>query len=214
MLYVFGGDTKSREKMRKTLEALQKRAPLAHVMRVTDEDAEGVNIEELLSAQGLFYTKRIVVFDNALKEKIAQKKIIPHLKTMAQSEHVFLVLEETPHADILKKLTAHATKSLISESAKKKKDETDWSATNALEARDSKRLWLALTRAQLGGVASEMTHGQLFWKAKQMLLERRFRKWNEGEAKKLIGMLAELPHRARRRGVELEYALERFALEI
>ena len=31
-------------------------------------------------------------------------------------------------------------------------------------------------------------------------------------AKKLIALLAELPHETRRRGVELEYALERFVL--
>ena len=57
-------------------------------------------------------------------------------------------------------------------------------------------------------------HGQLFWKAKQMLLERRFGKRGESEVRNMVAQLAELPHAARRKGIELEYALEKFALGV
>lgn len=216
MLYVFGGDmTKSRAKMRATLEALEKRAPLAHMLRITNEDIESADVENLLAAQGLFYNKRIVIFDNAFAEKNAQKKIVPHLKEMAKSEHVFLVLEETLSADLKKPLITHATKAIISDEGEKKtKSGPDWAATNALERREAKQLWVALAKSFLEGAAPEMVHGQLFWKAKQMLLTKRYGKYSEGEVRGLVGILAELPHLARRRGVEMEYALERFALEI
>ena len=201
--------------MRTTLAALEKRAPFAHTLRITNEDIEGVDIENLLAAQGLFYNKRIVIFDNALGEKTAQKKIVPLLKKLAQSEHVFLVLEEELSADLKKQLVACATKADISEEGEKKaKSGPDWAATNALERRESKQLWLALAKSFLEGVAPEMVHGQLFWKAKQMMLTKRFGKYTEGEVRTLIGSLAELPHQARRRGMEMEYALEKFALKI
>ncbi len=201
--------------MRKTFEALVERAPFAHTIRITNEDIEQVDLGALLDTQGLFYAKRIVVFDNTLTEKSAQKKMIPHLKTMAKSEHVFLVLEEDPSADVRKQLIAHATKSDMRDTHDNEKESfADWNAANALEARNGKKLWLALTKAALQGTAPEMMHGQLFWKAKQMLLEKRFRSWDASAAKKLVGQLAELPHEARRKGIELEYALEKFSLEI
>jgi len=216
MLYAFGGDKiKSRVKMRATLDALVKRAPFAHTIRITNEDAEHIDVKNLLDAQGLFYAKRIVIFDNTLKEKSIQKKIFPHLKDMAASNHVFLFLEEEIGTDVRKNLLAHATKTSIRDSSDAgKKDAADWSATNALERRDSKQLWLALARACAKGAAPEQTHGQLFWKAKQILLEKKFRRWDEASAKKLVIALAELPHEARRCGTELELALERFAFEI
>jgi len=216
MLYVFGGDAvKSRARMRAALESLAKRAPDAHMMRITDEDIEQADVEALLSMQGLFYAKRIIVFDNALAEKAAQEKIFPRLKEMARSEHVFFILEESLTAGMRKQLAAHATKAELAEQkAQKEKQGADWSATNALERRDGNALWLAIVKSLLGGASPEQVHGQLFWKAKQMVLERRFRDWNEREAKMLLGALAELPHETRRRGVEMEYALERFALGV
>ena len=216
MLYVFGGDeNKSRARLRAALESLVKRAPHAHVMRITDEDVEQTDVGSLLSVQGLFYAKRIVIFDNALKEKSAQKTLLPYMGEMAQSGHVFFILQESLTMDMRKQLTAHATKAELAEQKEQKgKPAADWSATNALERRDGNALWIAIVKALLGGASPEQVHGQLFWKAKQMVLERRFRGWDEAAAKELLGALAELPHEARRKGVEMEYALERFSLSI
>lgn len=216
MLYVFGGDAKrSRARMRAALESLLRRAPHAHVMRITDEDVEQADVEALLAMQGLFYAKRVVVFDNALTEKAAQEKIFPRLKEMAASAHIFFILEEALKPDMRKHFIAHATKvELVEHHETKEKYTADWSATNALERRDGNALWVAVLKSLLGGASPEQVHGQLFWKAKQMVLERRFRGWNEAAAKELLGTLAELPHEARRRGIEMEYALEQFALEI
>lgn len=216
MLYVFGGDAvKSRARLRAALDSLAQRAPDAHVLRITDEDIEQADVPALLSMQGLFYAKRIIVLDNALTEKSAQEKIFPRLKEMAQSEHVFFILEESLSAGMRKQFAAHATKAELAEQKEpKEKQGADWSATNALERRDGNALWVAIVKSLLGGASPEQVHGQLFWKAKQMVLERRFRVWNEAAVKELVGSLVELPHEARRRGVEMEYALERFALDI
>lgn len=214
MLYVFGGNKNSRSSMRSALESLQKRAPLADVMRITNENSATVSYSDLLAAQGLFYAKRIVVFDNAFGEKIAQEILFSHTKEMAQSEHVFLILEETPSAALKTQLVKHATKAVMGDGEKKQKEQADWSATNALEARDGERLWRFLHISFLKGIAPEQVHGQLFWKAKQLLLERRFRSFKEEELKNMVGILAELPQSARRSGMDMEYALELFALRM
>ncbi len=216
MLYVFSGnEIKAREKMRMTLNALMKRASLANVMRVSDEEIGGISMDELLSSQGLFYSKRIVVFDNAFGDKDAHKKILQKLKEMAQSQHVFLVFEENPNAEFQKQLKKYATKTeTIGEKQGKTKFAPDWSAANALEKRDPKKLWIAVARASIDGTAPEMTHGQLFWKAKQIMLAGRFSVWSKTDLQKLISDLAELPHQSRRRSVELGLALENFALKI
>lgn len=206
---------RSRARMHAALDSLAKRAPDAHVMRITDEDIEQTDVLALLSVQGLFYAKRIIVFDNALTEKAAQEKIFPRLKEMAQSEHVFFILEESLSAGMRKQFSAHATKAELAEQKEpKEKQGADWSATNALERRDGNALWVAIVKSLLGGASPEQVHGQLFWKAKQMILEQRLHIWSQNDVRKLVAELAELPHRARRRGVEMEYALERFALDI
>jgi len=216
MLYVFGGDeNKSRARLRAALESLVRRAPLANVLRVTDEDIETIDMENILVAQGLLFAKRIVIFDNVLKEKSAQKTLLPYMGEMAASEHVFFILEESLTAGMRKQLTAHATKAELAEQKEQKgKPAADWSATNALERRDGNALWLAIVKALLGGASPEQVHGQLFWKAKQILLTQRLHIWSQDDVRRLVGELAALPHEARRRGVEMEYALERFALEI
>jgi len=216
MLYAFGGNQeKARAKMRATLESLMKRAPLANVMRVTDEDIEDISIDELLASQGLFYNKRIVVFDNAFKEKDVRKKTSARFKEIAESPHVFLILEEKHDAEFEKRLGKYATKrEVIGTDEEKKKKAADFSAANALERRDAKSLWLAIVKSSLEGTAPEMMYGQLFWKAKQMLLTKRTSAYSEKELRELIVSLVELPHKSRRRGTEMRYALESFALKI
>ncbi len=216
MLYIFYGtdEDKARTKLRATLSALQKKAPDAHVLRVSDEDVEGVNMEVLLSAQGLFYAKRVVVFDKALALKGARAHVVARLKDMATSEHIFLVIEGTVDAELEKQFKKHATKcELCGETKKEKKeDKANWDITNAFARKDMRGMWIALQRSLARGITPEQIHGQLFWKAKQLLLASRVSQTSAEVG--LLAELAELPHEARRRGVELEYALERFTLII
>ncbi len=215
MLYVFYGtdEDRARTKLRATLSALHKKAPDAHVLRVSDEDVGGVNMEALLSAQGLFYAKRIVVFDKALAQKNARAHVVVRLKDMAASEHIFLVLEGVADSELEKQFKKHATKCELCGDVKKEKkeDKANWDITNAFVRKDMRGMWIALQRSLARGTTPEQIHGQLFWKAKQLILNVN-NEVSRTYLKGVVGELAELPHEARRRGVELEYALERFAL--
>ena len=123
MLYVFYGtdEKRSRERMHATLAAIQKRAPEAAVTRVSEEDMETVRVDDLLAIQGLFYSKRIVIFDKALGNKERRETVIERLKEMNEAGHLFLVIEGVLDADLEKKLTKYATKMEMSGSAKKEK---------------------------------------------------------------------------------------------
>lgn len=218
MLYVFYGtdENRARAKLRTTLAALEKKAPEAHVLRVTDEDVAGLNMEALLAAQGLFYAKRVVAFDKVLGQKGARAHVAPYFKEMAASPHIFLVLEVIVDAELEKQFKKYATKIELCGGAKKEKkgEGADWSITNALEKKDSRALWVALQKAIIQNTAPEQIHGQLFWKVKQMLLLGRRGLFSEVDLKKTIVDLVELPHEARRLGVPLEYALEKLALSL
>jgi hypothetical protein len=85
---------------------------------------------------------------------------------------------------------------------------------NALRKSDKKALWVGYMRELEKGSAPEMVHGVLFWAAKDMLLKAGRDVATHNYATKLVAHLAELPHEARRRGEDLEYALERFLLSV
>lgn len=214
MLYVYYGtdEEKSRERLHVALDALMKRAPMAHVTKIEEDDLEQLRMDDILTIQGLFFSKRIVIFDKALAGKERRAVVTARLKEMASSEHVFLILEEAMDAELEKQLTKAATKIQLSGDAKKEKkeDKPDWSITNALERADGRAMWVSLQRALSKDAAPEAIHGQLFWKAKQMTLTR----GTDKRVRTLVAALAELPHAARRKGMELEYALEYFALKI
>jgi hypothetical protein len=67
--------------------------------------------------------------------------------------------------------------------------------------------------------APEAIHGVLFWGAKDMFLKslpagRQDASAEHERAGTLVAELSELPHEARRRGFDLEYALERYILSV
>ena len=96
-----------------------------------------------------------------------------------------------------------------------KKEKSDggeiFALANALRRADKKALWVGLMRELSRDNAPEAIHGVLFWGAKQMCMQARGPA--VGGAARLVATLAALPHESRRKGVELEYALERFALD-
>jgi hypothetical protein len=128
----------------------------------------------------------------------------------AEAEPVYL-LEEKLDAATKKQIEKYAEKTEKFDAPKKAEDKGIFILANALERGDKKALWVGLMRELEKGSAPEAIHGLLFWGAKRMLQNARDA-GGKGRAMALVAKLAELPHEARRKGVELEYALEQFAL--
>lgn len=214
MLYVYYGsdEKRARSKARMTIAALQKKAPQAHEQRITTDDAEEVDIAELIASQGLFYPKRIVLFDNVLSERDVRERLFAQLTALTKSEHAFVLLERTLHQAHEKKLKAAAnTMERYDVATSAQKQNNDFALANAYGAGNRARMWAEYHRALTSGAAPEALHGMLFWKAKQMLMQPTS-STHEKVVRTQVATLATLPSEARRRGVELEYALEQFLL--
>ena len=162
----------------------------------------------------MFGEKRIVVLDGTLLNEEMRPAIMASLRLMKESDEKFFIFEEKPDADTRCAIEKHAHKSFRFESPKKEKDNSIFALANALKKADKKTLWVAYQRQLAKGEAPEAMHGVLFWGAKDMFLKSREGGPERARASKLISELSELPHEARRNGLDLEYALERFILSV
>jgi tryptophanyl-tRNA synthetase len=116
--------------------------------------------------------------------------LLDSLESLKDSPDTFFIFEEKVAAPTRKKIEKYAEKSERFDAPKKAADNTAFDIANALQRGDKKKMWVAY-----------MTE---------------IAKRSEGPSKKraedIVVELVELPHRARREGCDMEYALERFVL--
>lgn len=209
MLYVFLGTDreKARAEMNKAVGAIKK----ADVMRISDANSFE-DFRAALSGGGMFSKKRVVVLDGVCANDEMSKALLDSLPFLQSSEDYFFVLEEKLLADLRKKIEKYAEDSKKFDVVKEKDRGSIFALAYALKGGDKKRLWVEYQRALSRDEAPEAIHGVLFWGAKDFFLKSSGT--SRERAGKLVAELAELPHEARRRGFELEYALEHYILGI
>ncbi len=207
MLYFYSGT--DREKARIALNAAVAKLSRA-IVRITDAHTRE-DMEMALRGGGMFDGARTVIFDGTLSNAEMRDIILGSLSLLKESEEHFFILEEKLDAETRKRIEKYAEKSERFDSVSKKKGTNIFAMANALARRDKRALWLNYQGELAKGTAPEAIHGVLFWGVKDAFLKARAGDSQE-RAKKLIAILAELPHEARRRGEDLEYALERFVL--
>ncbi len=204
MLYfVSGTDTKrARAKVRALVEKH------GHTeLRITDAHPL-TDLEAALQGSGMFDGERVVVLDNVFERDDMGEYLRARLRPLSESADAFVVYESAPTAELRKTIEKHAESTERFDAVKEKKQDTIFALANHLQRGKKKELWVGLQREFIAGKAPEAIHGFLFWAAKQSLL----RNARDERARRLVSELAELPHTARRRGFELEYALEKFVL--
>ncbi len=182
----------------------------ARVVRITDANSLA-DLNAALQGEGLFAERRVLVFENVCAESILCEGLLAALPALKESSQIAYIYEEKPLADLRKKLEKYVETVEKFDAPKGERDTSIFALANALRRGDKKALWVSYMREIGKGAAPEAIHGVLFWAAKDSLL-----KSGDGTAqeKGLVATLAELPHEARRRGEDLEYALERFVLSI
>jgi len=234
MLYLYYGndEKKVRARLNLAISKLSARAPQALYARITEEEAETVDIGDLLATRGLFYPKSIIVLDGLLQVARMREEILSLGKDMAESEHVFFIVERSVSAPVLEKLKKSADKVERHDTSEiKKRKGGVFALSDAFFRRDAKEMWISYQKALIKGEKPEAILGILFWGAKAMALaeaasseESGLKPFVYGKAKSARGRyaqdefthllrgLAVLPHEARRSGEGIEYALERFIL--
>ncbi|HEY4526405.1 MAG TPA: hypothetical protein VJK53_00940 [Candidatus Paceibacterota bacterium] len=208
MLHVFLGTDRS-----KVLAALNSAVSKLSIPVVRVSDASSIeDVRAALAGGGMFGEKRNVVLDRLSDNEETWGLVLAQLPTLQEQSDTFFIYEEKADAATKKLLQTNAEKTEVFDAAKAARSRpTVFSLVNYMNAGDKKKLWVAYQEELAIGNAPEAIHGTLFWGVKQALLAARNVE-SVGRSKRLLAELAELPHKSRRQGEELEYALERFIL--
>lgn len=207
--------SKTRAKAFQWVSAARAKAPDVSYIRIDAANLNETALANALSAQGLFYTKALVLLDDPFSEAESAELILSSLAALASSENPIAILAPKLLPARLKKIEPHAAKIFEQTTAEKKAARGfNTALVNALGAKDGKVLWKELQKAHRQGDAPEMLHGLLHWKARD-IMQKGSRSWTAGEARKLSRELIELVSESRSgERLELELALERFALSL
>lgn len=204
-MYLYIGT--DREKARQKMNAAAKKSD-GSVVRITDANSLE-DLKAALQGGGMFVEARTLVFENVCIIDEMREELMRALPQLAATKESVFIYEEKPLADLKKKLEKHAERTEKFDAPKKERDASIFALANALRSGNKKALWVSYMKEIAKGTPPEAAHGVLFWGVKDAFL-----KGGEKDARirGLIAELAALPHEARRRGEDLEYALERFVL--
>src|SRR3989344_1804607 len=208
MMYLYLGTDREKARAKMNADIAKAAGKDAHVLRITDAHT----IEDLraaLQGGGMFGGKRILVLEGVCLNDEMREVLLDALPSLSDSADETFIYEEKPLADLRKKLEKYAERTEKFDAPKKERDNGIFAIANALRSADKKALWVSYMKEIANGSAPEAIHGVLFWGAKDSLMKAGS---GNGREKKLVAQLAALPHEARRRGEDLEYALERFVL--
>ncbi len=210
MLYFYSGT--DREKAHAALNAAVKKCSkkCTRIMRISDVSTVA-DLSASLQGGGMFAVPRIAVFDSLLAQDEMREMLLAALPDIRTSPEHFFMFEEKLDAATRKQIEQYAEKSEKFETVKQKEASNIFSLANALKRGDKTALWVGYHRELAKGAAPETSHGILFWGAKDLFMKSGAKNAKE-LGKKFLAELAELPHESRRKGIELEYALERFVL--
>ena len=180
-------------------------------VRITDAHT----IEDLtaaLAGGGLFDEIRTIILEGSFANEEMRLLITNTLPMMHTAPDAFHIIEGKLDAATKRLIEKHAESTTSFDLLKKTQRASNiFAIADALKRGDRKQLWIDYQRALAEGTAGEAIHGVLFWGAKDMLLKARDEKIRL-QAKSFVADLAQLPHAARRRGEDVNYALERFVL--
>ena len=208
MLHLYLGT--DRKKTRDAMNAAVKKIGKRERVQVSDANTLA-DLDTALSGGGMFGGPRTVVLDGIFANEEMRERFIERIESVKASEDAVFLFEEKLDAATKRAVSKHVERTETFDKPKGERDNAIFGLRFALEKGDKKTLWVGLMKEYAAGKAPEAVHGFLFWAAKQVVLSART---DAGKirGKKLLARVAELPHESRRKGVELEYALERFAL--
>ena len=239
MIYLFYGQDidQARRKANGVVESLLKKRPDASLFRLDSDTWQDSAFDEYVGGQGLFSQKYIVVLDRLFEKKELKEYVVERLKILKASDNIFIILENSLDKATLTKFEKNAEKiqAFGEEKAEiKKKDFNLFAMTDALGARNQKRLWTLYQQALQHDVVSEELHGILFWQVKSMLLvvlskdakesglnpfvytkaKNYAKNFTLPELKNISSQLVKMYHQVHRGEADFEASLEKFFLQI
>jgi hypothetical protein len=213
MIYLFtGGDTKAKHKAYENfIKSIPKNVEIFPIIK---NDLNPMELESFYSGSGLFFKKCAVILTDIFEYENTRELVLEKLNLMGESDNDFIFLEDhlnKPVLDIFQKAKAEVN---IFELSKEKKEKfNNFLLANAFGDRDKLNLWIYFRQAMDKGVGMEELIGVLFWKAKDMILKKNFRKFSEVELVNFADKISYLLPESRKKGQDDETAFEQFLLE-
>lgn len=234
--FLHGTDThSSRKKMHSILGQLSAKRPNSEIFKITSENWTPEHFDELISSQGLFEQKYIVVLDFLFSQKEVKEHVVDQLEKMQTAEHWFLILDGKVDVATTRSIEKVAFKTQVFEKAEKKKDSPIiFSITDKLLARDKKRLWITYVDLVSQKIPEEEIHGVIFWAVKNMIIASRVdsqkesgltpysyksaltgtRNYKTEELQKMSSDLVEMVYKVRSGKGDMEVMLEKWVLRV
>ena len=213
MLYLFSGDDVKNKRLtyEKFIKSISQDREIFFVNR---NDFNKNQIESLYSGSGLFFQDCIVVFQDVFEREETREFILEKLDLIGESGTTFVFLEGKLSKLILDAFKGvHAELNIFELPKEKKEKFNNFLLANAFGVKDKLNLWIYFRQAMDKGVGMEELTGVLFWKIKDMLIKKDFRKFSETELKNSASRLAYLLPEARKTGRDAEAVFEQFLLE-
>jgi hypothetical protein len=232
MIYLFHGTdiAKVRTKAFAWVAAARAKEPNLAYVRLAREELTDAALEDAALSGGLFVSRLLILIDDPFpatraasddeeddgEEKSGTMSVFEdHIDALAASDNAIVVLAPRLGVVKAKKLSAKAKVEYKFDAPATREDARSFNGNlvNALGDRSREKLWLEINRALAAGDAPEMLLGLLHWKARD-IMSKGSRAWKSAEARSLSLALIELLQSSRRGGLDLELALEKFALSI
>lgn len=223
MIYLFyGSDSdKVRRKAFEWVTAARTKDPQLYYLRLAREDLSQGILEEVAASNSLFTKRSLVLLDDPFPsrrtsdeddgEEASNSLVEDNIELLAASNNAIVILAPKLLASKAKKIGAKAEKEYKFDAPAAREYARGFNSglVNALASKNNERLWLEVVRALRAGDAPEQLHGLLHWKARDLL-----DKHPTPAVRALSLELIELLQDSRRSGLDLELALERFALSL
>ena len=145
--------------MHEVLKSLSAKRPNSEIFKITTENWNEGQFNELLESQGLFDKKYIVVLDFLFSNKEIGEVVLKELKKMQEAEHWFLILDGKADTATVKKIEKVAYKTQeFNLKETKKESPIVFSITDKLLNRDKKKLWISYIDLIEQGILAEEIH--------------------------------------------------------
>ena len=237
MLYLIHGreTIKSQNKYNDLIISLRERQPDSAVFLLNEENFTEAQWQELLVGQSLFYQKYIVGVNRLLASKDFSDIVSADIETLAQSPHIFIMIEEKIDPKIFAELEKSADKILFFDQQEVAGEKfNDFAIADALCRRDKKKMWLEYIKALAEGREADMIFWQIWWQLKMLLVAKTTRQktpktikpfvfnkavrgatnYTEEELKALAGKMVRFYHQNFPGSEDFAFGLEKLILEL
>lgn len=217
MIYLFHGSDveKTRTKAFEWVAKAREKEPNLAYVRLASEELTSAALEDAALSGGLFVKRLLILIDDPFQDEIYGDLLEEHLSALADSDNAIIILTPKLTAVKVKKISSKAKMVYTYDKPPALEDKRGFNRNlvDALGARSREKLWLEINRALRDGDATEMLHGLLHWKARDMM-SNGSRVWTPQESRALSLSLISLLQSSRRGGMDLSLSLEKFALSI